>query len=177
MSQIEIIKNPKALISKEEILKKVQEIAKQITEDYQGKRLTAICVLKGGIIFFSDIVREIELPLTCEFLAVSSYGNEKKSSGEVQMIMDVKYPLEGKDVIIFEDIVDTGLTLNYLVNLFKARNPASLKVCSLLFKPDSLKGDIKPDYYGFEIGNEFVVGYGLDYAGYYRDLPYIGLLK
>lgn len=171
------LKKPKVLISEAELKKRIAELSEQVNRDYAGQDLVTICILKGGIVFYVDMIRKIQLPLTCEFLAVSSYGHEKKSSGEVKLVFDVQYPLHGRHVLVFEDIVDSGVTLKYLLNLLKAREPASLKVCSLLFKPQSLKTDVRPDYYGFEIGNEFVVGYGLDYAGHYRGVPYVGVLE
>ncbi len=136
-----------------------------------------ICVLRGSFIFFTDLIRQIDLPVTCEFLGVSSYGNKMVSSGEVKLTLDINDPLEGRHVIVVEDIVDSGLTLHYIMSLLRARKPATLKSCSLLLKPESLKLDIDVDYIGFRIGNEFVVGYGLDYAGKYRGLPYIGFLE
>ncbi len=166
----------KTLISEQQLKNRVKELGAQINKDYAGKEITAVCILKGGVVFFSDMIREIQRPLKCEFLGVSSYHGEKTSSGEVKLTQDVREPVEGRHVILFEDIVDTGLTLSYLIKLFQTRDPASLKVCSLLFKPQCLKIDMKPDYAGFEIGNEFVVGYGLDYDGLYRGLPYIGVL-
>lgn len=168
--------NPRVLLSKEQIQESITRLAKQISADHPNQLVTAVCILKGGIVFFSDIIRQLEMPVKCEFLATSSYGNEKKSSGEVKLTMDIKYPLEGEHVIVFEDIVDSGLTLSYTLNLLKARKPASIKLATLLFKPKCLKTALTVDYVGFEIGNEFVVGYGLDYAGLYRNLPYVGVL-
>lgn len=170
------MKQPQVMISAKELQARVEELGARINQDYAGKEITAICILKGGVVFFSDMIRQITQPLQCEFLGVSSYHGGKSSSGEVKLTMDVKEPLEGKHVLIFEDIVDTGLTLSYLLKLFQSRHPASLKLCSLLYKPECLKTDVKPDYVGFEIGNRFVVGYGLDYDGLYRGLPYIGAL-
>jgi hypoxanthine phosphoribosyltransferase len=165
------------LISREQIAKRIREIGQEITEDFQGKELTMICVLKGSFMFFADLLREIKLPIRCEFLSVSSYGDNKTSSGEVKMVLDLSTPLDGKNVIIVEDIVDSGLTLKFIKDLLAVRNPASLKTCTLLEKPEALKTEIEVDYTGFEIGNEFVVGYGLDYAQRYRELPYIGVVK
>lgn len=176
MSSKTELKTPRVLISGQDIQKRIAEIATRINHDYADKDLVAICILKGGVVFFVDMIRQIHLPLTCEFLAVSSYGNEKQSSGEVKIVFDSQFPLNGRHVLVFEDIIDSGVTLKYLLSLLRAREPASLKVCSLLFKPQSLKTDAKPDYYGFEIGDEFVVGYGLDYAGHYRGTPYVGVL-
>lgn len=177
MTKKTALKNLRVFITEKEIQKRIDELSERINHDYADKNLVAICILKGGVVFFVDMIRKIRVPLTCEFLAVSSYGSEKQSSGEVKLVFDVQFPLHGRHVLVFEDIVDSGVTLNYLLNLLKAREPASLKVCSLLFKPQSLKTDVRPDYYGFEIGNEFVVGYGLDYAGHYRGTPYVGVLE
>ena len=172
-----VLEKTEILLSATQIQERIQELSKEIDQEYQGKEVVAICVLKGGVVFFVDMIRQMQTPVRCEFLSLSSYGDEKKSSGEVKLNLDVKFPLEGKHVIIFEDIVDSGLTLQYLKKLLNARSPASLKICSLLFKPECLKVDVKPDYLGFEIANHFVVGYGLDYAGLYRDLPYVGILN
>lgn len=172
----QVLKTPTVLLSKEAIDNRIGELAERINRDYASQELVAICILKGGVMFFVDMIRQIKVPLTCEFLAVSSYGSEKQSSGEVKLVFDSQFPLNNRHVLVFEDIVDSGVTLKYLLNLLKAREPASLKVCSLLFKPQSLKTEARPDYYGFEIGNEFVVGYGLDYAGHYRNLAYVGVL-
>ncbi len=169
--------NITTLISQEQLQARIIEMGKEISKEYGETEVQALCILKGGVVFFADMIRQLTMPLHCEFLGTSSYGSEKTSSGEVKLTMDTNAPLSGKHLIIFEDIIDSGLTLSYVVKLLKARNPASIKICSLLFKPQSLKTDIKPDYCGFEIGNEFVVGYGLDYAGLYRGLPYIGILN
>lgn len=167
---------PKVLIPEVKLQARIQELAAQINADYQDKEVTAICVLKGTFIFFSDIIRQLEMPLVCDFLGLSSYGNQMVSSGEVKVTLDITEPLNGKHVLVFEDIVDSGLTLHYLINALKARNPASLRTCALLVKPEAIKIPVKVDYHGFEIGNEFVVGYGVDYAEKYRGLPYIGYL-
>lgn len=168
---------PKVLIPENKIQEKVRELAERINLDYQGLgEITAICILKGSFIFFSDVIRHIDLPLTCEFLGVSSYGSKTVSSGEVKVTLDMHEPIANKHVIIFEDIVDSGLTLKYLMSSLQARRPASLKCASLLVKPHAIKTDISVDYVGFEVGDEFVVGYGLDYAQKYRGLPYIGIL-
>lgn len=172
----EPLKKPAVLISEEQLEQRIAELGAQITNDYQGREIVAICILKGSFIFFSDVLRKIDLPIHTEFLAVSSYGDKKVSSGEVKVTLDINEPLENKHVILFEDIVDTGLTLAYLQNNLKSRRPASLKTCSLLMKPESLRMEVTVDYVGFKIGPAFVVGYGLDYAGKYRGLPYIGNL-
>jgi hypoxanthine phosphoribosyltransferase len=171
--------NPVAdvLISKEKIAARIQEIGAQINKDYAGKELTVVCVLKGSFIFMADLVRALNVPLTCEFISVSSYGNEKTSSGEVKLVLDISKPLDGKHVLIVEDIVDSGLTLKFIRDLLGVRNPASIACCALLEKPEALKTQVSVEYTGFKIGNEFVVGYGLDYAQKYRELPYIGLMK
>jgi hypoxanthine phosphoribosyltransferase len=170
-------KQPKVLIPEVKLQQRVQELAHEIAHDYQGREITAVCVLKGSFIFFSDIIRNIDAPIVCEFLGVSSYGNKMVSSGEVKVTLDLNEPLENKHVIVFEDIVDSGLTLAYILNALRARRPASLKSCSLLLKPEALKVDVDVDYVGFKVGREFVVGYGVDYAGKFRGLPYIGYLE
>lgn len=167
----------KVLISKEEISKRVQEIAGEINSKYAGKELTMICVLKGSFLFYADLVRAINLPIKCEFLSVSSYGNAKTSSGEVKMVLDISTPLDGKDVIVVEDIVDSGLTLKFIRDLLLVRNPASIACAALLSKPTALKVDVPVEYVGFKIGDEFVVGYGLDYAQNFRELPFIGVMQ
>ena len=169
--------NISVLISEQEIARRIQEIAQEINSHYAGKELTMICVLKGSFLFYADLVRAIKLPIKCEFLSVSSYGNAKTSSGEVKMVLDISTPLDGKDVIIVEDIVDSGLTLKFIRDLLAVRNPASLACAALLQKPTALKVDVPVEYVGFKIGDEFVVGYGLDYAQSFRELPYIGLMK
>ena len=165
------------MISEEEISKRVKELGKQLTEDYKGKELLVVGILKGCMLFLSDLVRTIELPLTMDFMVVSSYGATTKSSGVVRIIKDLEREIEGKDVLIVEDIVDTGLTLSYLVENFKARNPKSVRVCSLLDKPDRRKAQVDIQYVGFKIPDEFVVGYGLDYGENYRNLPFVCVLK
>ncbi len=168
---------PKIMIPEIQIQKRLAKLGAEIEKDYEGKEIVAVCVLKGSFIFFSDLIRQINLPLSCEFLGLSSYGNKTVSSGEVKVTLDINEPLEGKHVLVVEDIVDSGLTLSYIINSLKARKPASVKTCSFLLKPDSLKTEVDVDYVGFRIGNEFVVGYGLDYAGKFRELPYLGVLE
>lgn len=168
---------PQVLIPEVRIQGRIKELAAEINAEYQDQEIVAICVLKGSFIFFSDVIRHLEIPLTCEFLGLSSYGNETVSSGEVKVTLDLNEPIEGRHVIVFEDIVDSGLTLNYLLRNLGSRGPASLRTCSLLVKPASLKTQVKIDYTGFEIGDEFVVGYGLDYAGKHRGLPFIGYFE
>jgi len=165
------------MISEEEIAKRVKELGKQLTEEYNGKELLVVGILKGCMLFLSDLVRTIDLPLTMDFMVVSSYGTTTKSSGVVRIIKDLEREIEGKDVLIVEDIVDTGLTLSYLIENFKTRNPKSVKVCSLLDKPDRRKAQVDIQYVGFKIPDEFVVGYGLDYSEIYRNLPFVCVLK
>ena len=162
------------LISEEKIAARVKELGAQISADYQGKELIMVCVLRGSFLFFADLVRAIKVPQKIEFISCSSYGDAKSSSGEVKLGLDISTPLDGKHVIIVEDIVDTGLTLQYIRDLLAVRHPASLDCCALLEKPEARKVPVKVEYSGFKIGNEFVVGYGLDYAHYFRELPYIG---
>lgn len=169
-------KQPKILIPEVKLQARLSEVAQEIAHDYAGREIVAVCILKGSFIFFSDIIRKIDLPMSCEFLGVSSYGSKMVSSGEVKMTLDLNDPIEGKHVIVFEDIVDSGLTLSYIMNLLKSRRPASIKSCALLMKPECLKTEIDVDYLGFKIGKEFVVGYGIDYAGQHRGLPYIGFI-
>lgn len=168
---------PKILIPEVKIQQRVKELADLINHEYQGQEITAICTLKGSFVFFSDLIRHLEIPMTCEFLGLSSYGNKMVSSGEVKVTLDINEPMENRHVIVFEDIVDSGLTLKYIVNSLSARRPASLKTCALLLKPDSLKTPLEVDYVGFKIGDEFVVGYGIDHAEKYRGLPYIGYIE
>ena len=169
----------RVLISEEQLSKRVREMAAEITRDYAGKNPTMICILKGAVMFYSDLLRNIPIPLTMDFMAVSSYGNKTKSSGEVEIRKDLSTSIEGKHVIIVEDIVDSGFTLSYLTRMLSSRGAASVKLCTLLDKPARRAPGItlKSDYSGFVVGDEFVVGYGLDYAEYYRNLPYIGVLK
>jgi len=167
----------KVLISEEEIQQKVKELAARISKDYEGKRLLMICILKGAIMFYSDLARNISIPMAMDFMAVSSYGAGTKTSGEVRILKDLSGPAEGLDILIVEDILDSGNTLNYIENILKDRNPASLKICTLLDKPERREKPIIVDYVGFEIPDEFVIGYGLDYSEKYRNLPFIGVLK
>ncbi len=167
----------KPLIPESRIQTRILEIAAQINQDYRGQDMVAVCILKGSFIFFCDLIRHIEVPLTCEFLGLSSYGKQTVTSGEVKVTLDLTEPIEGKNVLVFEDIVDSGLTLDFILKTLRARRPASLRVCSLLFKPGRLRAPVDVDYIGFRIGDEFVVGYGLDYAEKYRGLPYIGQLQ
>lgn len=167
----------RVLISKEELKKMVAELGRQISLDYEGKELVMIGVLKGGFIFLSDLAREINIPVDLDFMSVSSYGDSSKSSGVVKIIKDLDTNIEGKHVLIVEDIIDTGLTLNHLVELLKTRGPLSVKICAALDKPTGRKTEVKIDYKGIEIPDEFVIGYGLDYAGKYRNIPEVCVLK
>jgi len=166
-----------ALISKEEISSRASEMAAEITRDYQGKDLVMVGVLKGAFVFLADLARRVELPLEIDFVAVSSYGADTESSGVVRIVKDLDLDISGKHVLLVEDIVDTGLTLAYLVQMLKQRGPASVEVCALLNKPDTRKVDIEVKYCGFEVPPLFVVGYGLDFAEKYRQLPYVVALE
>jgi len=165
------------LVEEVRLQARIKELGRQITADYQGKDVILVGILKGALPFLADLMRAIELDVSYDLMAVSSYGASTKTSGTVRIIKDLDEEIEGKDVIIVEDIVDTGLTLNYLLENLRSRKVNSLKICTLLDKPSRRKVDIKPDYNGFEIPDVFVVGYGLDYAEKYRNLPYIGVLK
>lgn len=164
------------LISQEEVEKRVKELGGIISKEYVGKVVHLICVLKGGVMFMSDLSKEISVPVTMDFMAVSSYGDETSSSGIVKIVKDLDESIEGKDVIIVEDIIDSGRTLSYLVQILKERKPSSIKICTLLDKPERRVAKVDVDYVGFEIPDFFVLGYGLDYAQKYRNLPYIGKL-
>ena len=165
------------LVSEEELKEIVKELGKKITEDYKGKNLFLITVLKGAVVFLGDLMRAIEIPCEIEFMVLSSYGSGTTSTGSVKIVKDIDLPLEGKDVLIVEDILDTGFTLSLLVDLLKRRNPKSIEICTLLDKPDRRKVEISAKYTGRKIPDEFVVGYGLDYDEKYRNLPFIGVLK
>lgn len=167
----------KVMLSEEEIAEKVKQLGEAITADYEGKQPIIISVLKGSVVFVADLIRMINTDLEIDFMVVSSYASGTVSSGQVQVIKDVGMPLKDRHVLIVEDILDSGLTLSYLKDQLMARDLASLKIATLLDKPSRRKADIHPDYVGFEIPDEFVVGYGLDYAEKYRNLPYIGVLK
>lgn len=170
------LENYHTLFSKVQIAERVATLGRQITSDYESKRLTVLIVLKGSYIFAADLVRHIDLPLNTEFIGLRSYGDRTTSSGVVQITMDVKHPLAGEDVLIVEDIVDSGLTLAYLSKNLATRAPASLKLAALLHKPSRTKVEVPIEYLGFEVPDKFVVGYGLDYAGKYRNIPEIGYL-
>jgi len=163
------------LFTEEQIAKRVREMGKEISADYQGKTVHFVCVLKGAYTFLADLARAMEVPVTLDFLAVSSYGKDKTSSGEVQLTKDLDVLLAGRDVIVVEDIADTGLTLNYLLNMLRSREPATLKVAAFLSKPSRREIDVAVDYIGFEVPDRFVVGYGLDDNQRFRELPYIAV--
>jgi hypoxanthine phosphoribosyltransferase len=165
------------LITSEEIGMRVRELGQQITNDYAGKDILMIGVLRGAVIFMSDLARAIKRPIDIDFMAISSYGLATNSSGVVRIMKDLDEVVEGRHLLIVEDIIDSGLTLNYLVENLKSRQPASIRICTLLSKPDRRKVDVQVDYNGFIIPDYFVVGYGLDFAGKYRNLPFIGVLK
>jgi hypoxanthine phosphoribosyltransferase len=165
------------LLSTEQIAARVRELGAQITRDYEGRRLVLVSVLKGSFIFTADLCRAIDTQLRIEFLGVRSYGEGTSTSGVVQITQDLSRPIEGEDVLIVEDIVDTGLTIAHLLELFHTRHPASIKVCSLLHKPARTKIEVPIDYLGFTIEDRFVVGYGLDWAERYRNLPFIGVVE
>jgi len=166
------------LISEEELQARVAELGKAISVDYQGKDLLAVCILRGAVIFLSDLTRQITIPHEIDFMAVSSYGGGRtESSGVVRILMDLRTNIGGRDVLIVEDIVDTGLTLTYIIDNLKTRRPASLRTCALLNKQARREVDVSVDYIGFDIPDKFVIGYGLDYAEKYRNIPFIGVLK
>jgi hypoxanthine phosphoribosyltransferase len=169
--------NVSTLLSAEEIAARVRELGAQITRDYQDRRLVLVCVLKGSFLFTADLCRHIDLPLRIEFLGVRSYGEGTSSSGVVQITQDLAKPIEGEDILIVEDIVDTGLTIAHLLELFRTRKPSTLKVCALLHKPARTKIEVPISYLGFTIPDRFVVGYGLDWAERYRNIPFIGVVE
>ncbi len=165
------------LISHQQIRERTGELGRQITEDYDGKDPLLICILKGGLMFLADLMREVDLPLEIDFIAVSSYGDSTESSGVVRILMDLERNIEGRHVLIVEDIIDTGRTLSYIIENLRTRGPASIKVCTLLDKPARRELEIPIDYVGFTIPDRFVIGYGLDYGEIYRNLPFVGILK
>ena len=167
----------RVLFTEEQLDRRIGEIAAEMNRDYAGKEPVLISVLRGSFVFMADLTRKITLPCTVDFMSVSSYGAGTKSSGQVQITKDLSDDIEGRDIIVVEDILDSGNTLSYLLEILKARKPASVKLCTLLDKPDRRVKDVHVDYSGFTIPDEFVVGYGLDYAEKYRNLPYIGILK
>ena len=167
----------RVLLSEEEVNERIRQIGEQISKDYEGRQVHLICVLKGGSFFMCELAKRITVPVSLDFMSVSSYGSGTKSSGVVKIVKDLDEPLDGKDVIVVEDIVDSGRTLSYLLELLGKRNPKSLALCTMLDKPERRVVDVKVDYTGFNIPDEFVVGYGLDYAQKYRNLPFIGVVE
>lgn len=167
----------KTLIDEQKLQNRIAEIAKQIEEEYKGKEITLICILKGSIFFTVDLAKKINGDVRLEFIRVSSYGEGTESSGEIKMKLDLKDSIQGKDVIVIEDIIDTGRTLSYLLEYLKMKNPNSVKLCALLDKPDRRVKEVKVDYTGFQIPDKFVIGYGLDWDEKYRNLPYIGYIE
>ena len=168
----------RVLLTEEEVNKKISEVAAQINKDYEGKEVHLICILKGGVFFTCELAKRLTIPVSLDFMSVSSYGSDTKSSGVVKIIKDLDEPLEGKNVIIVEDIIDSGRTLAYLIEVLKQRNPKNIELCTLLDKPERrVKKQVKVDYTCFTIPDEFVVGYGLDYDQKYRNLPYIGVVE
>jgi hypoxanthine phosphoribosyltransferase len=166
----------KILVQQDELAHRVQELGRQISDDYAGRELFLVGVLKGAMFFLSDLMRHLQVPCEVDFMAVASYGSSTDSSGVVRILKDLDAPIEGRDVLIVEDIVDSGLTLQYLLRTLNARNPASLEVCALLTKPERRKVELPIRYVGFEIPNSFAIGYGLDHAERYRNLPYVAVL-
>ncbi len=167
----------KIMIPEAEVNAKIEEMGKKISEDYAGKSVHLVCILKGSVFFTCELAKRITVPVTLDFMSVSSYGDGTASSGIVKIVKDLDETLEGKDVIVIEDIIDSGRTLSYLMEVLGKRQPNSLKLCTLLDKPDRRVRNVQVDYVGFEIPDEFVVGYGLDYAQKYRNLPYIGIVE
>ena len=167
----------KVLISEEEVDARIRELGEKISKEYEGKQIHLICVLKGGVFFMCELAKRITVPVSMDFMCVGSYGDGTKSSGVVRLAKDLDESIENKEVLIVEDIIDSGNTLYYLMDVLRQRKPASLRLCTLLDKPDRRVKDVHVDWTGFEIPDEFVVGYGLDYAQKYRNLPYIGVLK
>ncbi|HUB03939.1 MAG TPA: hypoxanthine phosphoribosyltransferase [Solirubrobacteraceae bacterium] len=165
------------LVPAQDLQRRIHELAEEVSQDYQGKDLVLVGVLKGAVFFLSDLMRKLDVPCEVDFMAVASYGSATKSSGVVRILKDLDTVIEGRDVLIVEDIVDSGLTLQYLLRNLKGRNPRSLEVCALLIKPDRQKVDLRTKYVGFEIPNRFAIGYGLDHAERYRNLPYVAALK
>ena len=167
----------RVLLSEDEIREKVRELGGKITADYKNSNLMLVTVLKGAVVFLADLMRQIDVPAEIDFMVVSSYGSGVKSSGVVKIVKDLDVPLAGKDILIVEDILDSGLTLSYIKGLLESRGPRSIRIATLLDKPSRRKVDLQADYIGFSVPDEFVIGYGLDYDEKYRNLPYIGILK
>ena len=167
----------RVLLGEEEVNKRINEVAEQINKDYAGKDIHLICILKGGVFFTCELAKRLTVPVSMDFMSVSSYGSDTKSSGVVKIVKDLDESLKDKNVLVVEDIVDSGRTLSYLLEMLRDRGPASLRLCTLLDKPDRRVIDVNVDYTGFQIPDEFVVGYGLDYDQMYRNLPYIGVVE
>lgn len=165
------------LYTEEDLKNIVADLGKRISEDYKDKNLFMVAALKGAVVFMADLMRAIDVPCSIDFLSVSSYGSGTSTSGEVRVLKDLDTTLEGRDLLVVEDILDSGVTLSFLLKNLSARNPKSIRLCTLLDKPERRKVDIKPDYVGTQVPDEFIVGYGLDFAEKYRNLPYIGVLK
>ena len=164
-------------ISEEKVGEKIRQLGELISKDYDGEELYVICIMKGAVYFATELTKRISVPVIIDFMAASSYGDDTESSGVVKITRDLDESLNGRNVLVVEDIIDTGRTLHYLIELLKKRNPKSLKLCALLDKPERRVADVDVDYVGFQVPDEFIVGYGLDYAQKYRNLPYIGLLE
>ncbi len=169
--------NIKVLLTEAEVDARINDLGAQISKDYEGKEVHLICILKGGAFFACELAKRITIPVSIDFMCISSYGNEKSSSGIVKIVKDLDEPLEDKEVLIAEDIIDSGKTLSYLIPVLKKRNPKSIEICTLLSKPERREVEVDVKYTGFSIPDEFVVGYGLDYAQKYRNLPYIGIVE
>lgn len=165
------------LITEEEINKRIKEMGEEISKAYEGREIHLISILKGGVFFTCELAKRITVPVSVDFMSVSSYGSSKVSSGVVKIIKDLDETIEGKDVLVVEDIIDTGTTLSYLMEMLAQRRPASLALCTLMDKPERRLHEVKVDYTGFEVPDKFIVGYGLDYAQHYRNLPYIGVIE
>ena len=171
------MEKPKVLITKERIHERVEALGQEINRDYSGTTITVIGILKGSIVFLADLIRQIHVPLFIDFVEVSTYGDDTKSSGVVKIIKDLSHSIEGHDVLVVEDIIDSGLTMEYILKNLQTKKPRSLKVCAFLEKPVNVKNKIKIDYKGFTIEDKFVIGYGLDYKGFMRNLDYVGYLE
>lgn len=167
----------KTLICQEDLEKRIAELGEEISRDYAGKELHLICILKGGVMFMTELSKHISGHVSMDFMSVSSYGNERSSTGRIRILKDLDEPIEDRDVLIVEDIIDSGKTLHHLINMLSCRKPASLKLCTMLDKPDRREVDVKVDYVGFQIPDLFVLGYGLDYDQFYRNIPYIGVVE
>lgn len=165
------------LISEADVAAKIAELGAQISKDYEGEDIYMLCILKGGVFFMTELAKHVTVPVSLDFMSVSSYGSQTRSSGNVRIIKDLDTPIEGKNVLVVEDIIDTGRTLAYLLDNLQQRKPKSLKLCTLLDKPEQRVTEVDVDYVGFQIPDKFVVGYGLDYDQHYRNLPYIGVVE